>query len=54
MPSTTPRPRGETEREPASTLERVLRAGKFAVTAEIVPPKVPSLNAVTKKSGHAP
>ena len=49
MPSITPRPRGETEREPASTLERVLRAGKFAVTAEIVPPKVPSLNAVTKK-----
>ncbi len=49
MPSTTPRPRGETEREPASTLERVLRAGKFAVTAEIVPPRVPSFNAVTKK-----
>ena len=37
------------EREPASILESVLKTGKFAVTAEIVPPKVPSLNAVTKK-----
>lgn len=36
-------------REPASTLERVLREGKFAVTVEIVPPRVPSLNIVGKK-----
>ena len=36
-------------RPPASTLERVLRAGKFAVTVEIVPPRVPSFASVDKK-----
>lgn len=39
----------EMERPAASTLERVLRAGKFAVTAEIVPPRVPNLSVVGKK-----
>jgi len=33
----------------ASTLERVLRDRKFAVTAEIVPPRVPNLSVVGKK-----
>ena len=32
------------------TLERRLAAGQFAVTAEIVPPRVPALTAVTKKA----
>ncbi len=36
-------------REPASTFERVLRAGKFAVTVEIVPPRTPTLGAIEKK-----
>jgi len=39
----------DSARKPVSTLERVLRAGKFAVTAEIVPPRVPNLGTVTKK-----
>jgi methylenetetrahydrofolate reductase (NADPH) len=38
-----------TERPPASTLERVLRADKFAVTAELVPPRTPTLGGVDKK-----
>ena len=42
-------PVAESARPPASTLERVLRDGKFAVTVEIVPPRVPSLNVVGKK-----
>ncbi len=39
------------ERPAASTLEKVLRANKFAVTAEIVPPRVPGLKSVTTKIG---
>jgi len=46
---TTPAGETSTQREPASTLERVLREGKFVVTVEIVPPRVPSLNVVGKK-----
>ena len=42
-------PEAAEPREPASILEKVLRAGKFAITAEIVPPRVPSLGAVAKK-----
>ena len=37
-------------REPASNLERILRAGKFAVTSEVGPPKSGDAAAIHKKA----
>jgi 5,10-methylenetetrahydrofolate reductase len=38
-------------RGPASNLEKILRAGKFAVTSELGPPKSAELSVINKKAG---